>query len=411
MRTWILTSICTLVALSPPLAFGQEEDQEEPAEAGAETEGAEVVDQPAKSGVQAQKDAAPGEVHSVVKGDTLWDLSQRYLGNPWYWPKVWSYNPEIENPHWIYPGNAVRFFPAVADEPQAATDPTEAEQPTEETDEVAESSQLPESTPEESFDSGELLSTTIQVAGPIGYKPRDPAIASFHQGFVTAREVEEAGKINGSFSEALMLSVSDLVYVKFRRRGDVRVGDSYVIFHTEAEVKHPVTGWRFGYLTKLLGTMRIIAISDQTVTAQIVNAWDPIERGDLVGPSNERLTDKVTPRPNEREMKGYVVTAMVPSLTIMGEHHVVVIDKGSADGVQAGNTFTVVRHTNEDFEFMNPALKQDKRFPAEDIAICLAVEVKERSTNCLLTRSLRDIVPGDRVEMRLPRASKPVSRR
>src|SRR6266853_1472784 len=50
---------------------------------------------------------APDE-YTIQKGDTLWDLSQKFLNNPWYWPKIWSLNPGIENPHWIYPGNKIR---------------------------------------------------------------------------------------------------------------------------------------------------------------------------------------------------------------------------------------------------------------------------------------------------------------
>src|SRR6476620_4722624 len=67
-----------------------------------------------------------GTQHTVVRGDTLWDLSQKYLGSPWYWPKVWSYNPEIANPHWIYPGNQVRFFPN-GEEAPARVDSSTAE--------------------------------------------------------------------------------------------------------------------------------------------------------------------------------------------------------------------------------------------------------------------------------------------
>ncbi|MBM4362897.1 MAG: LysM peptidoglycan-binding domain-containing protein, partial [Deltaproteobacteria bacterium] len=48
-------------------------------------------------------------VHSVRQGDTLWDLCGGYFQNPWMWPKVWSYNPQIQNPHWIYPGDQVRL--------------------------------------------------------------------------------------------------------------------------------------------------------------------------------------------------------------------------------------------------------------------------------------------------------------
>src|ERR1700737_5150664 len=51
------------------------------------------------------------EEYTIQKGDTLWDLSQKFLSNPWYWPKIWSLNPSIENPHWIYPGNRLKVTP------------------------------------------------------------------------------------------------------------------------------------------------------------------------------------------------------------------------------------------------------------------------------------------------------------
>ena len=75
--------------------------------------------------------------------------------------------------------------------------------------------------------------------------------------------------------------------------------------------------------------------------AQIVDAWDVIVRGDMVGPFGERLVEQVVPRRNEKEVRGYVVTAMVPYLSLVGEHHFLVVDKGSSDGVQVGNVFTV----------------------------------------------------------------------
>ena len=55
-------------------------------------------------------EAAP-ESYVIQRGDTLWDLSGKYLDSPWYWPKLWSYNPQVENPHWIYPGNPLRSGP------------------------------------------------------------------------------------------------------------------------------------------------------------------------------------------------------------------------------------------------------------------------------------------------------------
>ncbi len=49
------------------------------------------------------------EVYLVKRGDTLWDISDHYFENPWQWPKLWSYNPDIRNPNWIYPGDQLRL--------------------------------------------------------------------------------------------------------------------------------------------------------------------------------------------------------------------------------------------------------------------------------------------------------------
>lgn len=57
--------------------------------------------------------------HTVERGDTLWDLSESYLTKPWRWPNIWQINPEIEDPHWIYPGQVIRIplAPPPADPP------------------------------------------------------------------------------------------------------------------------------------------------------------------------------------------------------------------------------------------------------------------------------------------------------
>ena len=114
MRTRILAAVVAALALSPVAVLAQSEKKPAPSGgvrieaqgddsssegAGGETEGAEVVDQadqarPAEGG----KTSAPGEVHTVTKGDTLWDLSQRYLGSPWYWPTGQSGDQQERRP-------------------------------------------------------------------------------------------------------------------------------------------------------------------------------------------------------------------------------------------------------------------------------------------------------------------------
>ncbi|MCP3101291.1 LysM peptidoglycan-binding domain-containing protein [Myxococcus sp. K15C18031901] len=398
MRSRILTSLMLSLAVAPATsAFAQQEGGDEDTETGGETQGADVMDEAPErpSGTTVQlppgapkgRDSAPGEVHTVQDGDTLWDLSSRYLGSPWYWPKVWSYNPEIANPHWIYPGNQVRFFANGEEVPQRVDTG-------EETPDVAAPTEL---------SGGDMVS----VSGKIGYDVSSSRPVTT-QGFVTTRELDEAGRIDGSTSGAFLLSFPDNVYVRFKRKGDAKVGDRYVIFHTTQEVKHPKSGAKLGYLTDFVGTLRVIRVDQNVVTAQIVDTWDGIERGDLVGPYGEKLSERVAPRPNAKEVRGSIVTALVPYLSQFGEHHTLVVDRGSSDGVALGNTFTILRQGDPSNEVLGKPVKEpnqkEKSYPWESIGTCMVTEVKERTSNCLVIRSLQEIINGDRAVMQVGNA-------
>jgi nucleoid-associated protein YgaU len=59
-------------------------------------------------------DGAPYQ-YTVEKGDTLWDISEFFLNNPWFWPEIWYINPQVENPHLIYPGENLMIDPSKED--------------------------------------------------------------------------------------------------------------------------------------------------------------------------------------------------------------------------------------------------------------------------------------------------------
>ncbi len=398
MRSRILSSLLLAAVLVPPVGWAQEDDTQE-SEAGDETEGADVVDEqpgrqqrgdkvalpPGEKG----RESAPGEVHTVERGDTLWDLSSKYLGTPWYWPKVWSYNPQIANPHWIYPGNQVRFFAGGEEVPsrvETGTGPTE----------VAGGDEEIAAVPEQP-------TSDVEVTGKLTYQPK-ASRSVMTQGFVTTRELDEAGRIEGATTGAEMLSYPDNVYVRFKRKADAKLGDRYVVFHTVQPVKHPVTGKQLGFLTEFVGTMKVVALGSNFVTAQISDTWDAISRGDLVGPYGEQMVEQVVPRRNEKQLQGHVVTALVPYLTMTAEHHFLVIDKGSADGVQLGNVFTITRQGDPSkqgvLDLDMPGRKpKGAAMPTENIALCMVTEVKERTSNCVLTLSVQEIIPGARAVM------------
>lgn len=381
MRKLLLTAALTFIAFAPQRGFAQS-DEEMNDDDSSGPEGSATVapsareDGPATTG----KASSPGTQHTVEKGDTLWDLSQRYLGSPWYWPKVWSYNPEIANPHWIYPGNEVRFYGA-GDE-----GPTQVEAGKVETPEI---------------EAGELVDDKVGIVGDIGYRLKN-AVALPSPGFVTPEEVEENGQIIGSFSEAAMLTFPDRIYVRFTRKAP-RLGESYEVFRRAGDVVHPITKGVVGALTEILAEVRVVRIDkDKTATVQITKQYDEVRRGDFLGPHAESIVRYVAATANDREIKDVTIVADVRRHpTALGEHSIAIIDKGSEHGVRNGNVVTITRqHDALAFEAIIRPTGVDDDMPREDVAQCVTFEVKKTASLCLVSRSIREIVRGDKAEIR-----------
>ncbi|MGZ6080189.1 MAG: LysM peptidoglycan-binding domain-containing protein [Myxococcaceae bacterium] len=321
-------------------------------------------------------DQGPSTVHTVEKGDTLWDLSSKYLGSPWYWPKVWSYNPQIANPHWIYPGNQVRFFPGNGEET-----PVQAEQV------------IGANGDDEGLQSNEMIGGEDEVQMvrlPIHVKTGEIVV---REAFVTPNEVEVAGTLMGSFAETEMLSTYDVVYLDFKDRSAVLVGASYVVFRPQQKIYHPRSGKFLGYLMQIVGTVKVNGTREPKVRAVVDRAFDDLRRGDRIGPAKERLVDTVNAVPN---------AVTLQNLTVVGDHNRVLIDAGSAQGVQLGNVFTIIRQTDPITSGVgvDPSANQDLSLPVEDVGRCMAVDVRETVTTCQILRSVRELVAGDRAELR-----------
>lgn len=358
-------------------AWAQGDEEEDTAPEGSATVTPEKPAPPSKSPGE-----APNAAHTVERGDTLWDLSRRYLGSPWYWPKVWSYNPEIANPHWIYPGNMVRFYGA--DE-----QPTQVEVGTEVPD-VEESAMFSEET------------DGVTKAGQIGYRPKNSVTLGI-TAFITTKELEQTAKIMGSFAENEMLTFPYSVYVDVSEKKSLKLGDTAVIYREGGEVLHPKTKAFIGYLTRVVAEGKVTALDQKkkVATIAITRSLDEVHRGDSVSPAGESVIRTVAPRPNDKEVKGAMLVAGAKRYTLhQGESFVVMLDKGADDGVKLGNSFTFFRagDTSETERHFSPA-DIDERFPREVVGQCLVVDVKSKASSCLLIRTMRELVPGDLADM------------
>ncbi len=345
---------------TPEAPEAPEADGPEPGYGGDDKGGNEDKD-------DASSSSAP-EVHTVQPGDTLWNLSQRFLNNPWYWPKIWSYNQDLDNPNWIHPGNQIRFYPgdvAIETPPPAK----EEEEPDFEDIQGG------------GFE-GDDVGDRFKNVGA------DRRRRDF---FIPSDKLDEAGQVLNSPEEKQMLSASDRAYVKLKKQG--KPGDVLQIFRATRDLRHPVTGANLGKVVTLLGEVRIDLLSREQALGTIVQSWEPIERGDFVAglPTD---TDQVRAVENTKAIKGYIVDAGPITLSYVGDNYVVLLDKGSSDGVQVGNSFVVVRAGD-------PFTKEYSGLADEDVGEILIVETSKNVSTGILLQASREIVPGDRAEMRV----------
>lgn len=315
----------------------------------------------------------PPEVHVVRSGDTLWDICSFYFNNPWEWPKIWSYNPTITNPHWIYPGDLVRLYPAGAGPVQAT--PTGPTEPT-----------------------GEPTPRMARAAGPRTVDLRQLA-------FVDNEDLKFHGTIAGSPEEKVMLSTGDEIFIDYPEGKPPQVGRRYAIYSEARQVKHPTSKAVVGSYVLLKGEVHIVEVKKgKRARGVITYSNDVIERGLRVG-DVKRQYREIAPRAPERDLEG-VIVAMLGTDQVIGENQIVFIDRGAEDGVRVGNQLRVIRRGDAYEPRMGPssaAGRDDRRFPEDVIGTILVVETAPRTSVGLVVEARLELEPGDHVVMRKPR--------
>lgn len=312
----------------------------------------------------------------VKRGDTLWAICDTFFKNPYQWPRIWSYNPQIQNPHWIYPGDALRLRGPGGDGGVTTATPQ------------------PQT-------SGNLIDRRRQVA-PQTIFLRDT-------GFIDEDDKDNWGEITGAPVDKMFLTTTDQIYLKVGPGKDVKVGQELTIFR-------PVRKVAGGKLVQIQGSVTVNAWNekDRVARATITETLDVIERGARIGPIGRKF-DVVPPSRNEAEIKAQVLASVYPH-NFYGQNQVVFIDKGADDGVKVGNRMFILRRgdgwrqslasdvagSRIALEDESPAAVErvpsgvgDAKLPVEVIGELRVLQTKQHTSACLVTQSTREIELGD----------------
>jgi hypothetical protein len=334
--------------------------------------------------ISVQQTAKTGERTYVVQpGDTLWTISEGMYNEPWYWPSLWSYNPQITNPHLIYPGDTLYL--------SRRTAPM-------------------------------IKQKAITFAASRFERRRvTPTLLARRVGYISARDYRESGVIEASREERNMLGTLDEVYARFSlkrcsevkanslknaRKGDdandeeeedpsdfagpcVRNSDRFVVYRIERPVVHPLTNKRIGFKINFLGEGEVINTRKKLVTMVLTKAVSEIARGDLITNVFEPLSI-VKPKKNEVQHVATVIDFHQETVA-SGQFAYVYIDRGAEHGVKRGNRFEVVWRGDG---LRGTSVKKIKDYPDEQIGIAMVVEAYDRHSLCVLTDAIREIERG-----------------
>lgn len=259
------------------------------------------------------QDKAPDR-HVVVKGDTLWDISEKFLKDPWKWPEVWGLNKaQIKNPHWIYPGDVVLLT-------------------------------MEGGKPRLSLQGGGIVKLSPSIRGePIitnnGAIPSIPvkAIAPFigRAGIIDRAMLDAAPRLLGAADERVLMMQSDVVYAS---HGDDHT-QNWSIVRPGSELIDPDTKESLGFESIHVGEAQALD-QRRPMSLVIQRGYREIAKGDKLVPALEMELENLVPHPPTSEITGKIIAAY-GGVAATAKDATIVINRGLRDGVELGHVFAI----------------------------------------------------------------------
>lgn len=294
-----------------------------------------------------------GIYYTVKKGDTLWDISNRYFNTHWRWPQIWSENQQIMNPHRIFPGERLRLYHQLWD---ASSEPELSDQP---------GSKSPDPPP--------VVESRYYVYS---------AIHSI--GFVKEQPMADSGRIalvrGDKNVHKTLLDQDESIYVIPAGNTSLEVGDIYAAYRPPVAVKDPESKDTVGVQYYRTGLIRIVESRSGLVVAKVEKSFRSIMANDLLLPY-EPLSSKIKLIPGKGGIDGKIFMAEEGS-EIFGDGAVAFIDKGSEDGIQTGQTYAIYE------EYSIEPLRD-----SVDFGSLLVLHTEATTATVLILRSDRSIQP------------------
>ena len=358
--------------------------------------------QVAQSGVPLSELAANApDNYTVKRGDTLWAISGMFLKSAWRWPELWGMNlDDIRNPHRIYPGQQLYLDKvngrATLSTRQAVGAPTD-------TIKVS---------PRTRFES--LGDTSIPTLAASLIEPflAEPLI-------VDPVAFAAAPRIVATQEGRVLLSLGDRAYARgqFAGGNGKAISDAkgqpvnYRVFRNATPLKDPTTGVILGYEAQFVG--RAVLVSPESTqdvlgkdgkavseivpaTIDIVVAKEEMRVGDRLVAEPARALGNYVPRAPATQIAGQIVSFYGSALGLAAENQIVVVNRGSKDGVERGHVMAILKdgaRLRDSTDSAKPTIK----LPNERNGLMMVFQTFENLSYALVLQSTDGVKVGDRI--------------
>ncbi|AJE19621.1 LysM peptidoglycan-binding domain-containing protein [Azotobacter chroococcum] len=319
---------------------------------------------------EVQLRAGHPQSYTVVRGDTLWDISGKFLRAPWQWPQLWHVNPQIENPHLIYPGDVLSLV-------------------------------YIDGQPRLMLNRGASRGT-IRLSPQIRRTPMVQAIPTIplekiNSFLLSNRIVDDAAEFEGApyvvagNAERVVSGAGDRVYA----RGDFSAGEAaYGIFRQGKTYVDPETKEVLGINADDIGTGEMVAEEGDIATLVLRRSTQEVRIGDRLFATEERAVNS-TFMPSEPASPIDGVILDVPrGVTQVGNFDVVTLNKGSRDGLAEGHVLAVYK-TGETVR--DRITGEPVKIPDERSGLLMVFRTYERLSYGLILTASRQLAVMDKV--------------
>lgn len=301
----------------------------------------------------ALKAGAP-QVYVVKKGDTLWDISKRFLKNPVRWPEIWASNKHVKNPHWIFPGDRLLMC-TYNGKPLIGKD---------------EGDGCEGIIRRYTGGTGTKLQPQVRVESLNNAIPVIPLEYIKHwlerSTIVAPESITGTPYILGTADQRVLAAKGQTVYA---RGNGLEVGQRYAVYREgEPYMFTDANGKKYNAGLELIQVASGVAVRGENdiTTLELTDTYNAeVRRGDRVLPEYDPMLPTLFyPTNAEDVVAGGQVVRVMGSIGTAAKHSVVTIDRGSLQGVQVGHVLTV----NQKGEMVtDPKTKERVQLPGQRI--------------------------------------------